>query len=57
MGDIKAETAKDVNCVSLNTPSEVLYWTNRFSVSEERLRDAVSKAGVDVDAIAQELDN
>ena len=34
---------------------EVQYWTNRFSVSKERLQAAVDRAGVGVDAVAKEL--
>ncbi|MBS0657616.1 MAG: DUF3606 domain-containing protein [Verrucomicrobia bacterium] len=32
--------------VNVNEEHEVRYWTERFGVSEEQLREAVQKAGV-----------
>ena|GEM_PF-5954290 len=46
----------DPRRVSLDGKAETLYWTDRFSVSEDRLRAAVEKVGRDVDAVAQELE-
>jgi len=44
------------NRVSLDT-EDIRYWTNRFSVSEDRLRAAIAEVGVDIEALAQALKN
>jgi len=46
---------QDASRINLHEAYEVQYWTDRFSVSEERLRAAVSKVGSSVDAVAKEL--
>ncbi|WP_443971518.1 DUF3606 domain-containing protein [Sphingobium sp. CR28] len=46
---------RDATRVNLTEDYEVQYWTNRFGVSEDRLRSAVDKVGVSVDALAEEL--
>jgi hypothetical protein len=54
------ETARgpgDATRVSLSEDYEVEYWTNRFSVSRDRLKSAVDKVGPSVDAVAKELNN
>lgn len=53
--DKTVRTPQDARRVNLNEDYEVQYWTNRFGVSHERLRAAVDKVGVSVDAIAEEL--
>lgn len=46
---------EDASRINLNEDYEVEYWTNRFGVSKERLKTAVDKVGVSVDAVAKEL--
>lgn len=46
---------EDASRINLNEDYEVEYWTNRFGVSKERLKAAVDKVGVSVDAVAKEL--
>lgn len=46
---------QDATRVNLTEDYEVQYWTNRFGVSEDRLRSAVDKVGVSVAALAEEL--
>lgn len=41
--------------VRLEDDDDILYWTNRFGVSEERLRAAVARAGTSIDAVAEDL--
>ena len=56
MADSKSLRApQDAKRVDVNEGDEVQYWTDRFSVSEDRLREAVKKVGVSVDAVAAEL--
>jgi len=45
----------DTGQVSLENDEEILYWSNRFSVSEDRLRAAVEKVGSGVEAVAEAL--
>lgn len=46
---------QDAARVNVNEDYEVQYWTNRFGVSADRLRQAVAKVGPSVDAVAAEL--
>lgn len=56
MADDKMQQGpRDAKRVNVNEDYEVQYWTNRFSVSEQRLREAVNKIGTSVDAVAEEL--
>lgn len=56
MADSKSLRApRDAKRVDVNEGDEVQYWTDRFSVPEDRLREAVKKVGVSVDAVAAEL--
>jgi hypothetical protein len=41
--------------VNIHERHEVRYWCDRFGVSEEKLREAVSKAGVMVKDVEQQL--
>ena len=45
----------DTGHVTLENDEEILYWSNRFSVSEGRLRAAVEKVGSRVEAVAEAL--
>lgn len=56
MADDKTQQGpRDAKRVNVNEDYEVQYWTNRFSVSEQRLREAVNKVGTSVDAVAEVL--
>jgi len=56
MSDDKSQRApQDSSRINMGEDYEVQYWTNRFSVSKERLQAAVDRAGVSVDAVAKEL--
>ena len=56
MADDKTQQGpRDAKRVNVNEDYEVQYWTNRFSVSEQRLREAVNKIGTSVDAVAEVL--
>jgi len=56
MADDKTKRApQDAKRVNVKEDYEVEYWTSRFNVSEDRLRAAVSKVGISVDAVAREL--
>lgn len=46
MSDNKQNVGKpDRNRINLSEEYEVSYWTKKFNVSEERLKEAVKKAG------------
>lgn len=46
---------QDKQRISLSEDYEVRYWTDKFGVSREELRDAVDKVGDRAAAVAQEL--
>lgn len=46
---------QDRKRVNINERYEVDYWTRKWNISEEQLRSAVQRAGVEVDAIARVL--
>jgi len=41
--------------VNVNEPHEVRYWTEKWGVTEQQLRDAVKRAGVMVKDVAAAL--
>lgn len=41
--------------VSLEQAHELRYWTERFGVSEQRLREAVAAVGVSAEAVERHL--
>ncbi|KQZ06528.1 hypothetical protein ASD21_02525 [Caulobacter sp. Root1455] len=41
--------------VNVNEPHEVSYWTRKFGVTPDQLRDAVTDVGVSADAVEQAL--
>ncbi len=47
--------ANDRDRISLNEPHEVRYWTHALGVSEERLREAVQRAGHSAAKVRLEL--
>ncbi|RYF46290.1 MAG: DUF3606 domain-containing protein [Comamonadaceae bacterium] len=53
--DLSNRGAQDRSRINVNEPHEVRYWTERFSVSETALRQAVAEVGVSADAVAQHL--
>jgi hypothetical protein len=42
----------DRSRVSSNGPHDIVWWTEKFGVSEQALRDAVKKAGVSAQDVA-----
>lgn len=46
---------QDKQRISLTEEYEVRYWTDKFGVSRDELRDAVDKVGDRAAAVAQEL--
>lgn len=56
MTDDKSKTGgQDRTRVSLSEPYEVRDWSQKFGVSEERLRAAVAKVGSMADDVEREL--
>jgi len=56
MADDKSKTGpQDASRVNINEKYEVEYWTKRFGVTPERLKEAVQKAGTSVNAVEAEL--
>lgn len=53
--DKTARGPQDSSRIALGEDYEVQYWTNRFSVSKERLEEAVKAVGNSVDAVADYL--
>lgn len=50
--DDKSKTRPlDSSKVNINEDYELQYWTKKFNVSAEELKEAVKKAGVSVDAL------
>lgn len=44
--DLSNRGPQDRSRVNVNEPHEIAWWTQKFGVSEQALRDAVKKAGV-----------
>lgn len=56
MSDDKNDRApRDAQRVNVNEDYEVRYWTRKWNVSEQQLRDAVKRAGVMADDVAKAL--
>ncbi len=53
--DLKNRGEPDRSRIALGEEHEVKYWTKRFGVSEDRLRQAVEAAGSSVDAVEKWL--
>ena len=47
--------AQDRSRINIEEAHEVRYWTQRFGVSEQALREAVAKVGVSAQAVAEHL--
>jgi hypothetical protein len=56
MADDKTiRNGQDRERINMGEDYEVRYWTEKFKVSEDELRDAVGKVGDRAQAVAQEL--
>lgn len=44
--DLSNRGPADRSRVNVNEPHEIAWWTQKFGVSEQQLREAVKKAGV-----------
>jgi len=56
MADNKSNRGgQDRERINLHEDYEVRYWTEKFGVTREALRDAVEKVGDRADAVAQAL--
>ncbi|MFC3070265.1 DUF3606 domain-containing protein [Phenylobacterium soli] len=56
MADDKSKRGgQDRDRINMGEDYEVRYWTDKFGVSEDELRDAVDKVGDRARAVAQEL--
>jgi hypothetical protein len=56
MADDKTlRSPQDASRISLSEDYEVRYWTQKFCISEERLREAVKAAGNSADAVERHL--
>ena len=53
--DLKDRGPADRSRVNVNEEWELRYWTDRFGVSEARLRAAVERVDVSVEALEREL--
>ena len=54
--DNKSKThPQDSSRINMNEDYEVRYWTGKFGVSKERLRQAVDKVGVSAKTVEEEL--
>lgn len=51
--DIRAP--QDASRIALNEDYEVRYWTKKFDVSEQQLRDAVNEVGHSADRVEHHL--
>jgi hypothetical protein len=55
MADDPTKHARDNDRIDVSQDHECRYWSQRFDVSPEELKRAVSKVGVMVDDVAREL--
>ena len=56
MADDKSKTGpQDASRVNVHERYELEYWSKRFGVTSERLKEAVEKAGTSVKAVEAEL--
>jgi hypothetical protein len=53
--DLKNRGAQDRTRVNVNEEHEVRYWTEKWGVTPQALKDAVKRVGVSADAAAREL--
>lgn len=53
--DLSNRGPQDRARVNISEQHEIAYWTKKFGVSEEQLRNAVKKAGSSADAVEKAL--
>jgi len=53
--DLSKKNPQDGRRINVNEDFEVLYWTKKFHVSEQKLRDAVNRVGSTVRSVRREL--
>jgi len=53
--NLKDRGPQDRSRINVNEDWELRYWTKELGVGEDRLRKAVEKVGVSVDAVRKEL--
>ena len=53
--DLSKKTSADRKRINTSEDYEVRYWTERFGVTADQLKDAVKKAGPMVDDVARQL--
>jgi hypothetical protein len=53
--DPRKRHPEDSSRINVHQEHELRYWTLKFEVSAEHLKEAVSKVGVSADAVAHEL--
>ncbi|TCR68238.1 DUF3606 domain-containing protein [Bosea sp. BK604] len=53
--DLTNRGGRDRSRINVNEPHEVKYWSQKWSVSAEQLKAAVSKVGSSTAAVAKEL--
>ena len=55
MPDDKTKRPQDASKVNVHEPYEVKYWTDKWKVTEQHLKDAVTKVGGMVKDVAKHL--
>lgn len=55
MSDSKSKTAADRKRINVHEDYELRYWSEKFGVTHDRLKDAVKKVGTIADDVAREL--
>jgi hypothetical protein len=56
MADDKSKTApQDASRINVNEDYELRYWTEKFGVSDQQLKDAVAAVGVSADKVQEYL--
>jgi hypothetical protein len=53
--DLSKRGPQDASRINVNEEWELMHWTRKFGVTEEELKAAVKKVGVDVDAVSAVL--
>jgi len=53
--DKNQKRPQDSSRINVNEDYELRYWSEKFKVSPDRLKEAVQKVGVGVDAVRQHL--
>jgi hypothetical protein len=49
--DLNKRGPQDASRINVNEEWELRYWTGKFGITEEQLKAAVQKVGVNVDAV------